>query len=191
MPRIVFRGLVPTQPALLQPGTIAPLVGAGPSFEYAPADILRWLLVAKGAVGDPTVLDPVTYQPTQDWPCYHSVEPDLPDNCLTLYDTEGQDDGRGMLDGKIWEHPGFQLRVRGVDQATAYAKVKQLRDYMTKPSNILMSGVTVGSGPLANSYVIHCLAGFGRIIPLGQDGGNSKRFLFTLNAYIAFAYKQP
>lgn len=149
----------------------------------SPANILRWLLVSLGSLADPTILSATSpFLPTGNWPGYDSVEPDLPDNCVTIYDTEGQHDGRGMVDGQVYYHYGCQLRIRSIDQPTGWSKAWSLHETLAR--TIFMNPITVNG----TNYLIHCVADISAPIRLGQDSPNSRRYLHTVNCLLALSY---
>jgi hypothetical protein len=138
---------------------------------HSPADILAQVLVDIGQGSSPS------NNPLQAWPVYTTGEPNAPDNCITVKDTVGQDDGRTMPDGEPMFHPGFQIRLRATDEATGYAKANAIR---TALSQILNRTVTIGS----NNYFVNCVVRIGQVLPLGKDTPHTKRSLFTLNAML-------
>ena len=142
---------------------------------HSPADVVRWLLVGSplNLGADPTVL------PLGAWPLYESNEPSTPDNCVTLYDTDGKDDGRSMIDGQVLDHYGFQVRIRSVDKSTGRVKADAIRDALM--GAIYQNGVVIG----AANYWVHCIANIGRALFIGTDSPNTKRSLHTINAVVS------
>ena len=138
---------------------------------FAPAAIVRQLLVDLGLGFNPVGGD----QATLDWSCFYGQEPDRPDECITVFTTEGQDDGRSMMDGEIWHHYGIQIRLRARDERTGYAKLSGIRKTLSQ--GVYRRQVTVGP----NVFQIQCGAKFSSVLPLGKDISTSKRQLFTLN----------
>lgn len=142
----------------------------------SPADVLQHYLVARslatlgGAGGT--------------WPAFSNGEPSSPDNCITVYDTDGVDNGRPMIDGGDAGPEGIQIRVRGTTHAIGWAKVNAIKD------NLESSDPTVGPyryGPLtvnARSYRIQCVVKIGNVIPLGKMVPQNRLSLFTLNALV-------
>lgn len=138
-------------------------------FLHSPADIVRWLLVGIGVGTDPTL------SVLQPWPVYAADEPDEPDNCLTVYDTTPQDDGRVHTDGEVLRMHGFQLRIRAVDHPTGAAKLYAAQVTMTE-ANV---GRTVSIGTAR--YTVFALSK-PSVGMLGKDMPNTARKLFTINA---------
>lgn len=113
------------------------------------------------------------------WPVFASGEPDIPDNCITVYDTTGIKDTRNMYGGLVFYHLGFQVRIRAVDHTSGWLKAEEIQDALAK--QVLRRQIVVTDG---NTYLVQCIAKIGRILDLGKDMGNSKRTLFTLNALV-------
>lgn len=140
---------------------------------HSPSEILRRVLIGLGVAADP---------PAGPWPIYRGNEPSNPDNCLTVYDTEGMSDGRSMIDGEAYEHPGFQLRIRAVGHGTGHAKASELRHALAERIGMLAVGVAGGS---AVTYLLHSANRLSGVISLGKDVPDSKRYLFTINGTLA------
>ncbi len=143
---------------------------------HAPADVLRWLLIAKLAAGDPRTA------PLPAWPCYNDAEPSGPDNCLTTYDEQPQDDGRAMVDGEGFLHHGVQIRVRSSLPGTGRAKAEALRLVMTEGVHRELITVTYQG---TATYLVQCLAKVSGVLRLGAESPTSKRCLYTINALMS------
>lgn len=142
---------------------------------HSPADIARWLLVAKLAVGDPTT------NPLPSWPCYNDLEPTGPDDCVTTYDHEPTNDGRSMVDGESFQHYGMQVRVRSSDAPTGRAKAEAI-------ANVMAEGtyqVDVGIGTAV--YRVQCFAKIPGVTRIGVDSPSTNRNLFVINALISLS----
>lgn len=145
----------------------------------SPADVLQHYLVVRslatlgGAGGT--------------WPVFSNGEPNAPDNCITIYDTDGLENGRPMIDGGDVGPMGIQVRVRAVNHATGWAKINAIKE------NLESSNPAVGPyhyGPLtvnARSYRIQCVVKIQDVIPLGKMVPQSRLSLFTFNALIRIA----
>lgn len=140
---------------------------------HSQADIVRELLVD----ASPTVLT----EPDDDlaWPGFAFNEPSNPDNCVTIYSTEGTSDGRSMIDGELQVHRGFQVRVRSKNPKTGYAKASSISQYMAK--SVYQKTVVVDS----STYLVQAITKIGDILSLGTDAPKTKRSLFTINATIS------
>lgn len=144
-----------------------------PILNNSPSDILRYLIIdiTEGSLPVAGKL----YAPT-DWPVFNDVEPPLPDNCITTFDTTGTDDGRIMLTGEIVHHTGFQIRVRAQDKETGWLKANAIQ--ISLMESVRRVSLTINT----RTYLIHCIAKMGDILSLGKESPTSKRNLFTLNA---------
>lgn len=83
-----------------------------------------WSSRSKTAADDPTG--------AHDWPAYAGDEPDQPDNCVTVYRSADQLDGRVLSTGQNLKHPGIQIKVRGRTDDLAGLKAEALEDDLTK-----------------------------------------------------------
>lgn len=145
-------------------------------YKHAPADVIRWLLINLGLGIAPTVAD------LTDWQVSAEKERDSPDNTITVYDTDGADDGRSMVDGTIFYHYGFQVRVRGHSHQLGWRKANDIRTALAK--NVSFTDVTVNDGISAGNYVVYSVVRIGGVLSLGWDDPNTRRHLFTVNALV-------
>lgn len=83
---------------------------------HSPADILVKLLSDLSLA---TVPPSVT--PSNGYTAYVNQYPDTPDKLITLYDTDGLNDGKHMFASTV-VHPGINMRVRSTTQNLAYVK---------------------------------------------------------------------
>ncbi len=143
----------------------------------SPAEVIQWLLIALGQGTIPT--------DAGAWPCHATNEPSQPDDCLTVYDTTGQSDGRSMIDGALWQHFGFQVRVRSKDHRLGWVKADAIRDALSLSTYHRSVSIPGDSGGPTATYHVWSVNKIGVILPLGTDQGRSKRSLFTLNAIAA------
>ena len=142
------------------------------ALSHSPADILSRAMIAMGLASDP---EPA---PTGAWPAYVSSEPSSPDNCLTVYDTDRQSDGRAMVDGEEFHHYGVQIRVRSVDFRTGYVKADALHTVLTE--GLYQEAITIDG----HAYNIAAVCKTS-VRSLGRDSTSTKRSLFTVNAILA------
>jgi hypothetical protein len=142
---------------------------------HSPAQITREVLVHHNLGTHPDEVDPTR----DNWPVYASGEPPTPDNCITVYDTQGIDGGRTMSDGERQEHNGVQIRVRSIDHETGFTKARQIA--VAFDESMYDTGAAIG----ASSYNVHSYTRTGDVIPLGKATPNSKCSLFTINALIS------
>lgn len=138
---------------------------------HSPADITRRLLIALGIGADPEL--------SNVWPIYCGSEPDAPDNCVTVYDTQGQSDGRSMNGGELFTQYGVQVRIRASTHAGGgHAKADEIRQALAE--QVYDEAVHVGS----STYLVGCYSRIGDVLALGKDAPTSKRSLYTLNALV-------
>lgn len=75
------------------------------------------------------------------WGIYIGLEPDTPDNCITIYDSGGRPPGYYFnKDLPETQYPGFQVRVRGLDYAAVYAKISAIKDMLNKKGAFTTTG---------------------------------------------------
>ncbi len=135
---------------------------------HSPADVIRQLLVDMDLGLD--------YEDAKtSWAAFASGEPDLPDDCITVYDTDGRQNGRDMVGGERNEHAGFQIRVRARDHATGHGKARQIAVAIDEGVNNVQVDLE------GNGYLIYAITRTGGVLALGKDAPNSKRSLFTIN----------
>lgn len=136
----------------------------------SPAYIVRQMLVNLGVGATPSQ--------SGTWPIYDTAEPDLPDNCITVYDTPGNLDGRLMGTGAMVEYHGIQIRVRATTHEVGSKKARDIAYALDEL--VYHKSVTVG----ANNYTVQSVSRTGAVNSLGKEVGVSKRKLFTLNATV-------
>jgi len=137
---------------------------------HSPADIIRRVLIALGHGVDP---------PGTVWPIYAGAEPDLPDNCITCYDTERRGHGRTQTDGEQQEHHGVQVRVRGATHGVGYVKARALA--LALDQEVYQESVTIAG----TAYLVHAVSRTSGVLALGTDTPTSKRRLFTVNVLVS------
>lgn len=140
---------------------------------HSAAYVLRSVLIALSQVTAPSS--------QTSWPAFVSNEPNLPDDCVTLYNTLGTDDGRAMIDGKVFKHKGIQVRVRSLDEPTGWNKIMELQ--VAVAEHIRNYSVTIDS----ESYLVQAVTRIQDPTPIGTEQ-TSKRLLFTMNC--TMSYKQ-
>lgn len=133
---------------------------------HSPAQIVAALLVAKGLGTDPAG--------GGAWPVFHAGEPQSPDQVLTVYDTTPKDDGRSQLSGEVFQHYGFQCRIRAATHAAGWAKAAAVRTALDQ--SVYYAHVTVDG----TEYLIEGVSGT-NVLTLGKESPSSKRSLFTVN----------
>lgn len=136
----------------------------------SPADIVRNLLITLGLGANP---------PSSSWPIYHKSEPDTPDNVITVFDTEGRNDGRMNPTLQRMYHHGIQIRVRSGTHNPGYIKANAIA--IAIDENVYRETVTIAGV----AYCVHCIIRTSDVIPLGKETPISKRDLFVINAILA------
>jgi hypothetical protein len=137
---------------------------------HSPADILRYALASRGVGSNPVTA------PNQDWPIYANSEPDLPDNVITVYDTDGDNSGRTMVDGVMQGWDGVQVRVRSMSPRVGREKADEVARVLAE--GIYRDAVTIEGV----NYLLQNLSKVSNVLPLQRDTPNTKRSLFTINA---------
>lgn len=150
-------------------GTYAVSGGGGTSPIYnSPAELIRQSVVMDGLGTNPS--------DGGAWPVFVGHMPDEPANCICVYDTTGNIDGR-ISTGKTIEHPGVQVRVRAIDHPTGYPKITNIRNHL---DSILRQGIVIGE----YSYTIQAVTIIGGIQALGQEPDGERRNNFTINGIL-------
>lgn len=132
--------------------------------QHPPSQIIRAVLIDLALASDGGT-----------WPVYHGREPAAPDNCVTVYTTQGSTISRTMIDGRIVEKRGIQVRIRARDEATGWLKADEIRT--TLAQSLYRKVVHVES----SSYYVHSADRIGEIMSLGTEAPTTGRNLFTLN----------
>jgi hypothetical protein len=135
--------------------------------DHSPENLLRYLLIDINEGTLPTDND--------DWPI-GIVEPDSPDNAITIFGTTGVIQLRQILDGKVVERFGAQIRIRATDNITGSAKAQSIVDSIDQ---LRRESLTIET----SDYLIHSVSRTTSVIPLGREQGTS-RYLFTINVLI-------
>lgn len=133
----------------------------------SPAEIIRQLLIDLGLA-----------TAASTWPVFATGEPASPDNCITVTDTVGTSDGRSMIDGELYTHFGFQVRVRSTDHDTGWLKAAVIRTHLAR--SVYQRTVAMD----IQRYFIQAITNIGQVLPLGKEVAVSKRSLFTVNATV-------
>lgn len=142
--------------------------------EHSPADILRYIIIAHGLGFLSSGIDnPV------DWTVYADIEPDAPDNCITVYNTIGRRHKRLQATGRIHEHHGIQIRIRSRTPALGYNKARDIA--VTLDEDVYKEQVTIGT----SVYCLHSFSRAGDIIPFPRDTITpTKRIIHTFNGLV-------
>lgn len=142
---------------------------------HSPADILRYLLIDL----DYGVLPTGQTVSSDTWLIFADLEPDRPDNCITVYNTNNIQFGRSQIDGSIFEHEGFQIRIRSATSVIGYRKSAALVEALD--NIIYFNTVTIGE----DTYCIRSTRRIGDINALGKDTPTpTQRSVYTINGTI-------
>lgn len=148
---------------------------------FSPADIVRYLMVSLGLGTLPSG--------TGAWPISVGLETNAPDNVITIYDTEGDNQGRTFDDGETQEAFGLQVRVRATDYPTGNYQARYLArefDAIVAYSKVSIQSV-VGTG--TDEFVVYAISRKGNVISLGKEP-QTNRHLFTFNAVVTIQQTQ-
>lgn len=143
---------------------------------HSPAQIVRQLLID---------LDLGSSIPAQTWAVHAYVEPDRPDDCITVYDTSMVGDGRIMASGEVQGREGVMIRVRSApyigsnEEHPGWNKANDIA--ATLDEDVLDDTVTI-SGV---NYTVHSASRVSGPIYVGVDAPDTKRHVFTINPTIS------
>lgn len=129
-------------------------------------------LIQLGSVGS----DPASGDP---WPIYSTNMPDTPDNCMTVFTTEGVRQGRYMITGAYHYRSGFQVLVRSSTYTPGLDKIKEVIEYL---ETVYQEPVTI----LSDTYTVHSVSITSGPLPLGKSVEDSKRYLFSMNGTLTY-----
>jgi len=139
-----------------------------------PAEILKALLIQPSAA---LFTDP---EDATAWPLYISAMPDgtgVEENCGAVYDTEGRVVTRLLASGTVIVLPGCQIKVRALDYAVGYSRLKDVSEELSAVK--YRTPITIG----LNSYRIDSIIQTSPVISMGQDP--LRRAMFSLNVLLA------
>jgi hypothetical protein len=109
------------------------------------------------------------------WPYFVNVQPDSPEENITLYDTEGKLQGKSVDGGLTVEKYGCQLRIRGRVHNTTRKQLNKINVWMDEVFNLV---VTIDE----QRYTVQTIMKSSGIIPLGMT--KDKLYEFTLNVTV-------
>lgn len=139
--------------------------------QHSPADVIRYLIIQLGSGSNPDA--------SLAWPVYAAKEPNLPDNCITVFDTEGRDDGRTSPDGERQEFHGVQVKIRATTHALGWDKARDIA--VSLDEEVLNETVAIGS----SRYVVTAVTRTSGVLVVGSDTPSSNRRIFTFNAVVS------
>lgn len=138
------------------------------TLDHSPAHVVRQMLMDLGHCS------------ASSFPAYVNYEPPTPDDCVTVFDTQGTDHGRTAPDSERQVHHGIQVRVRSQYPEAGYRKARQIALAL---DGVYDLGVTV-VGDVTRSYVVLSVNRTSEVLSLGREVAESKRPLFVVNALV-------
>lgn len=136
------------------------------------ADIVRLLLLQLGYGEE---------NQSSNWAVFVGFVPDDPDNAIVVFDTAGMPDGRLMTTGERIEHPGIQIRVRGLEYAVTRNRAEAIALALDAQHN---AEIDLDEESVSASYIVQNITRTGMIMPLGAEESDRRRFHFTINAIL-------
>ena len=132
--------------------------------DVSAADLLSTHLIEQGCGTSP--VDELAF------PLFSTYLPDSPVDAIVCFTTAARKDGR-LQKGIVIEHPGFQVRLRGNDYDTLFAKGVDILDAIDETKNAVVFFNN-------NTYCIRSITRESNLLPLGKDvdGGFHE---FTIN----------
>jgi len=135
---------------------------------HSPAYIISRYLIDQGLVVAPS--------DSGSWPIFVGCLPDgpeTPSNAVGCMDTAPSRDGR-IMGGSPFFHYGVQLLLRATDYNTGYSKIASLVSSLDQADSVEVAVDSEG-------YTIENASQTTGIIPLGQEEGTKRRYLFSAN----------
>lgn len=137
------------------------------NLKHSPADVVRQLLVDLSHAIDPS--------DSGDWQAFTGLEPQDPDDVITVYDTAGISQLRDNPTGQRDEQHGIQIRVRSGTPDKGWDKIQDIA--VALDADVSFQGVKVGS----TFYTVVAITRTSTVFSLGREE-SGQRFLFTVNA---------
>jgi len=103
-----------------------------------------------------------------DWGIFISVIPDVPDNCIAVFDVPSSVEGRVLQTGEVLDKLAFSIRIRSIEYLAGWDKVSEI--------NAVMDALNGFSGIDRDYRTVKRLQ---NATPEGRD--ESKRFQFTID----------
>lgn len=111
------------------------------------------------------------------WPVHVWRRPDAPDDCVTVYDTQGREGGHSQPDGEDNGLPGVAIIVRSRDPEAGYDKADEIKH--TLDQVILRQTVVLGE----STYCLGSVATTSNVISAGEEQV-TRRALFSVNGVV-------
>jgi hypothetical protein len=137
--------------------------------DHSPAYILAQYLIGEGDLTGPSE--------SGSWLTYVGTLPDgddVQDGAVAVIDTAPVKDGR-IMGGEPLFHYGVQILLRSFDYNTGYSKAISLAAVLAAVDDVEVEVESDSTYALAN------VTQFSGVIPLGQEPGTKRRWLFSTN----------
>ena len=131
----------------------------GTQLDHSPAEVVRQLLIDLSLGED---------SQSSDWSVFVGVQPDSPDNCITVYDTTGILDGKVQFTGDTLEQHGVQIKIRARTVPLGRARSNLIGKKLDQ--DVQRTEVTVDS----DDYLVHGVQR-GNILHLGHEPESRNR----------------
>jgi hypothetical protein len=95
----------------------------------APSDDIRTLLESDSSLG-------LVFQTN----LFIGIEPDQPNECVTIFDTPGSSPQLTMNRGEIYEYPSIQIRVRATEYLEGWGMIEDVKDFLHGRSQEQLNG---------------------------------------------------
>jgi len=110
---------------------------------------------------------------TASWSVFKGWEPEIPDQCISIYETGGNPNQ--PHDGDLLDVPTFQLRVRGANTSTGYPAART----KIAAARTAIEGMTAGL--FSNRYYCQVTANH-EALSLGHDATHRPRLVINFTA---------
>lgn len=117
------------------------------------------------------------------WSIFIASEANTPDSVLTVYNTTSIIDGQSHIDGEVYEHYGFMIRIRSYRNDVGYLKANAIAKSLAE--DVVNNLVNIDG----TTYIICACNRKGGVNDLGKvESPTSERNVFTIN-YTAAIYR--
>jgi hypothetical protein len=110
-----------------------------------------------------------TLGPGSGWRIFIGTEPVEGHQVITLYDHEGV--GEQIVSGQVNESARLQIRVRGLDYSSTYAKIEEVKD--------ILQGLFLGGRYVLSDVTYFGCRAYGTPFFLGRD--DRERYTWSFN----------
>lgn len=141
---------------------------------HSPANVIAQALIDIGLASEVSSVGAIG----GDWPVTVDTELNLPDDSITVTNTQGELNGRIQITGEQPEHFGFQIKVRASLPTTGWQKANGLA--VALDQSLSHQSVTIDS----SIYAVGAVTRKGGVLAIGRELASTKRFLYTINAVV-------